>query len=132
MCLNSGQQDKWLKQQAALATDMLLISQGNIENRRLKERGGRAHTLGDGLPGTISKQLTLGMSGSCCKTSKVIVTRESVNLESLDVGDEEGRDHVGGLHQEKRRVTTSVKMFCTFYIGISPRKTKMLSAPYLY
>ena len=47
--------------------------------------------MGDGLPGTISKQLTLGMSGSCCKTSKVIVTRESVNLESLDVGDEEGR-----------------------------------------
>ena len=91
MCLNSGQKDKWLKQQAALATDMLLISQGNIENSRSKERGGRAHTLGDGLPGTISKQLTLGMSGSCCKTSKVIVTRESVNLESLDVGDEEGR-----------------------------------------
>ena len=51
---------------------MLLISQGNIENSRSKERGGRAHTLGDGLPGTISKQLALGMSGSCCKASKAI------------------------------------------------------------
>ena len=72
VCLNSGQKDKWLKQQAALATDMLLISQGNVNNSRSKERGGRAHTLGDGLPGTISKQLALGMSGSCCKASKAI------------------------------------------------------------
>ena len=60
-----------------------------IYNVRSKEGG--AHALGDRLPGTINKQLTLGMSGSCCKTSKVIVTRESVNLESLDIGNEEGR-----------------------------------------